>query len=373
MYSAKNNIFYIVDILRGLAAMGVVLFHSRVDLWVGWNEIRANQSLYSTFDKTIAYLSLPMPFLGSTVMLFFILSGFSIHYSNVLKEKIDFKNYIIRRFFRIYPPYLMAVFFSIVLEWTGEFFFLSNVSSQKTVLYTFFMIQNYPPITSQLISNSSLWSLPVEMELYIVYPVFFFLLRHVGKKHTIIIICFISLLALIITLNGYQWLEGNFAKYWIIWISGAVVAEKITIERIKKPKKIIFLFFLFFLMCGILMNLSHVSPVIAHFIWAIAYFFLFYLLVYFAENVNFVRNRVNSFFLYLGKISYSIYLIHFPIFKILGLLYVDFFGTKPTNLLVPILVSILIIPLAGVFYKFIENPSHKMARKWSEPRIYNSN
>ncbi|HEY1111087.1 MAG TPA: hypothetical protein VGE76_20695, partial [Opitutaceae bacterium] len=42
-----------IDVLRGLAALGVTLFHARVAWWVGWREIQANPDSYSLFDRAV--------------------------------------------------------------------------------------------------------------------------------------------------------------------------------------------------------------------------------------------------------------------------------------------------------------------------------
>lgn len=39
-----------IDVLRGVAALGVAWFHSRVDLWVGFKAIHANPAAYSRLD-----------------------------------------------------------------------------------------------------------------------------------------------------------------------------------------------------------------------------------------------------------------------------------------------------------------------------------
>ena len=68
-----------IDVLRGVAALGVAWYHSRVDLWVGFKAIQADPEAYSVFDWGLSFLSLPISQMGSMVMLFFVLSGFCIH------------------------------------------------------------------------------------------------------------------------------------------------------------------------------------------------------------------------------------------------------------------------------------------------------
>ena len=107
--------FEAIDVLRGLAALGIALYHVRVDLWVGWHSAFGPQS--GLFNRVLALLALPIPFFGGGVMLFFVVSGFCIHYPYVLRrEKFQTLPYPRRRLLRIYPPYLVAVAFTIPVE-----------------------------------------------------------------------------------------------------------------------------------------------------------------------------------------------------------------------------------------------------------------
>jgi peptidoglycan/LPS O-acetylase OafA/YrhL len=47
--------------------------------------------------------------------IFFVVSGFCIHLSYAQSSRPDLKKFFVRRFFRIYPPYLLAVLFFAVI------------------------------------------------------------------------------------------------------------------------------------------------------------------------------------------------------------------------------------------------------------------
>ena len=99
-----------IDALRGLSCLAILLYHVRVDLWIGWWRITSYPGEYSFFAKTMAWLSIPTPFLGYAIILFFLISGFCIHFPNTLESsKPKWRQYFMRRFWRIYPPYLAAL------------------------------------------------------------------------------------------------------------------------------------------------------------------------------------------------------------------------------------------------------------------------
>ena len=62
----------VVDLLRGLSCLGVLLYHVRVDLWTGWWNIKFHPQNYSSFEKCTAWLSIPTPFMGYAILLFFL-------------------------------------------------------------------------------------------------------------------------------------------------------------------------------------------------------------------------------------------------------------------------------------------------------------
>lgn len=353
-------IFEWLTILRGIASLGVVLYHSRVDLWVGWNEIVTSPEKYTTFVKSTSWLSIPMPFLGKGVMLFFLISGFSIHYSNIGRNHIDFKSYFSKRFIRIYPPYLTAL----IVSYFISLFFLSPNEVEGNVFFrSIFMIQNYPPFSRQISSNPSLWSLPVEMEFYIAYPFVFYLLKRIDTIRGLIFVSLISLFSIILGIYKYHWLEMHSSTYWILWVLGAVLAIKVKKFRIKTKTNCANIIIGFiFIVIGIIFVLKHFPSNITDIIWGIGFYFLIQELLKCPFPNTFDKNILIKLFLYLGNISFSLYLVHFPLFKLISIFWIAEFSEKPTNILICLIFSFLTIPISVLFYNFIEKPSHNLAK-----------
>ena len=109
--------FTILDGLRGIAAVYVVFNHARGNLFIGglkYAQIKS-VSLWSMSEK-LYFSALQCTALGREfVILFFILSGFSIAFSLNGKPKVS--GFYIRRLIRIYPPYLIALIWAFLYLW----------------------------------------------------------------------------------------------------------------------------------------------------------------------------------------------------------------------------------------------------------------
>src|SRR5580692_6414223 len=115
MNRAQAHIEFI-DYLRGIAIIAVFLFHLVLPVcginilpWGTW------------FPKFTApawfWPLLPLSFGWCGVSIFFVVSGFCIHLS--FKRKPDWLDFASRRFFRIYPAYVIALLlFAFTLPWT---------------------------------------------------------------------------------------------------------------------------------------------------------------------------------------------------------------------------------------------------------------
>jgi peptidoglycan/LPS O-acetylase OafA/YrhL len=369
-----NNHFAWIDFLRGVSCLGIVLYHVRVDLWVGWFAIANSPNSYSLGDRLATLLTIPLPFLRPFVMLFFIISGFCIHYPYANRGRsLELKSYALRRFFRIYPPYLIAVLLTAWVQWVRPEYFSKSFSSggdTSKFVETIFMVQNYGPDAGQMAGNPSLWSLPIEAELYIVYPIVYWLLIRCGIRTTLSWVGFVSLgtLGFLLITNwnnpekflGYV---GNFALYWIIWVSGALLAEWVKQEQLPKWQP------WFWVVMAVTFAISMVTTLLKTYIglqelvWSSFFFMIVLWGLTQSSQLTFLRHRLGRAFVSLGLISYSLYLIHYPFFKLCGAFWVGRFGAKPSNFLIPLAFTLLAIALAKVFYHLVEAPNHRLARK----------
>src|SRR6476646_11628253 len=105
----KKSSFEILDSSRGIAALYVTIAHCRGALWVGGEKFvqMFSRNEWGTWDYFMVGSSLLTRLAVEFVIVFFVLSGFSIAHS--LSSNSSILSFYKRRFIRLYPPYLMAL------------------------------------------------------------------------------------------------------------------------------------------------------------------------------------------------------------------------------------------------------------------------
>ncbi len=272
-----------------------------------------------------------------SVMAFFIISGFVIHYPNRDSYPATLP-FLIRRWFRIALPLIVISLIA------GKFDQFSAI-----------------PI----------WSLYCELIYYTIYPLLIRIKLSWTTKFTIsfllslvIIVLFSSgdRLSLIhqkdLGYNGAYWQLGAFFT-WIVglpcWLLGVVMSQQIDEDKTAVSTRKIYLFRAGVLGTGILLD-------VFKFHFFLSYFFsmnFFAILIFFwlKSEILYHRNRPPvRFFEFLGKFSYSLYLCHN--------VFVFFIRkTMPVNLYTYFPIIIITILFSYLFYVLVEKPSNLLSRK----------
>ena len=358
-----------IDLLRGISAFGVVLFHSRVDLWVGYREIHSAPDSYSSLDRALAWLGVPVSQFGYLVMLFFVISGFCIHLPLAGgADVLQLRSYALRRFFRIFPPYAAALLLCVLVELIFDLAGQSRGAGGGIFLASFAMIQNYLYHGGQVPSDPSLWSIPVEVELYVAYPVLLSFLRRKGWSMGAgwAVTAGFSMIALGFCAAGCSWPNTNFLKFWVLWWSGAWLAERWRTGTLPEWGGVAWM--ASGVTCACLLAGWHWGweSAYMHMVWGAVSFLTLWCCLCLPSSVAqgaFEKTWPGRAGVKIGIMSYSLYLIHFPVLQLLGMLWLWCMGSKPSSFLVAMAGSMLCIPLAWLFHRAIESPSHLLGKK----------
>ena len=212
-----------IDALRGVAAVGVVLYHTNAIPGVDRRLIFGD-----AFDAA-------MLFGKYGVWLFFVISGFCIHLQWV-RSRVDpsvrplgFGAFWKRRIRRLYPPYLVTLVFYIWFNHAAGLLPFTALSAWKVGLHMF-MLQNLD--TRALAAmNNVYWTLAVEEQLYLLYFVFLAMRRRWGWTATLAAAAAarVGWFALAMAVHRMWAIDiavtQAAAVQWIVWILGALAVE----------------------------------------------------------------------------------------------------------------------------------------------------
>lgn len=326
---------YDIGILRAIAVLSVVLFHFRVPFFEGG-------------------------FVGVDV--FFVISGFlmtKIILSGFDKKAFKLLEFYNKRVKRIIPPLLVAAIF--ILLFSTFFFFNSDLKqNSKNVFVSIIFISNifywlfsgyFDPESQNNIFLHS-WSLSVEWQFYMIYPVLLLLVRKIYLKNlklfTTLLLAFtaISFLLCIVIITQ----DANFAFYmiptraWEMTLGGLAFLYGFKVKEKSNPKianLLVIFSYVLILVCNFTMNEHILWPSFYALIPTIATF------VILSCNIeySFIRNKILQFF---GDISYSLYLWHWPVF-----ITFKYFGFLDWTSV--ILMMIISTVLAYLSYKLVES------------------
>lgn len=226
-----------IDALRGIAALGVVLYHAVLQTS---NAVPNN--LFRWPVKLVQFVS-SFGYIG--VFLFFVISGFCIHLqwaksrANGQPQSIKFGSFWRRRIRRLYPPYLMAFALFMLMAALSTGINVTHFFVYDVVMHLL-MLHNLDPNTCYSI-NGVFWTLAIEEQLYLAYFLLLFLRMRWGWGPTLVI-CALARIGWFYFSHAV-WVAAGIgvpvpeaaASHWFTWALGAIAVEA-AFGLIKLPK-----------------------------------------------------------------------------------------------------------------------------------------
>jgi peptidoglycan/LPS O-acetylase OafA/YrhL len=364
-----------LDSLRGLAAISVLFSHLLLILPI------IEKNTYG--DKSYWLINLlkytPFHIFGAgiePVLLFFILSGFVLSLSFYYERKPKYFPFLIKRILRLYIPYIVAVFFAIIMKWSfykGKIEGISDWANTRwdspitfsSILDHVFFITSF----KNYVLNPVLWSLVYEMRVSIIFPLLMVFIIRWNWKMSLSVSIGLSLVGYVIHLifNKTEYFGDHFdtVMYIFVFVMGALLAKHhhffvnmiMALPTSKKFIIVVLAFSFYSFRFRFFPNHSELHVyLIDYFIVSFgASMFLIFAMTLKRFSLLLKKRPIHI----LGKISYSLYLYHGIVLLVLvNMVY----GIIPIWLIwcITIVVSVLI---SYASYIFVEQPSIKMARK----------
>ena len=346
-----------IDGLRAIAVVAVILYHAQITL--------------------LDYQPFKGGFIG--VDIFFVISGYLIT-SIILKELIttgsfSFQYFYERRVRRILPALLFVMLMSLPLAWM-HLMPVSFVDFSKSILYSLgfssnfyfhYSGQEYGAANGLFKPFLHTWSLSVEEQFYIIFPLVLFFLFKYFKTFLIYILILIFLLSL-----GFaDWYSKNYqstsfyflhTRTWELLAGSILAYSEIKLGHRSKNQTLNLILpsvgLIMIILNIIFFNLDFNHPSIFT-LPAVAGVCI---IIWFSHKDDFVtRILASKLFVGIGLISYSLYLWHYPIFA---------FARRTEfihgDLYKKLLIGIITIILSIVSYYFVERVARDKKYKFKK-------
>ena len=341
-----------IDAMRGLAALAVAIYHLKLiaiggPLQVPW------------WLEKVTSLG------GAGVSLFFVLSAYLLT-KITDAEKVNptwSAGFLVKRWFRIAPMFIFTYFaWSLYkLVFGGPLFPPAEISA-----WTFSLLFNLSP-TNAHSSIFAGWTVGVEILFYLLFPIAIITLRKTGQIFAAIAVAMVirELVSGMIVRSDLpanvieQYLMINFFSHLPVFLLGMLIA-KIDQARLPSGTNLFLAGISIFIFTA---NLSgKLNFLFDYRIWnAIASAALLYAAIISKPTT------ITKAMAPLGVISFSIYLMHGPVFKSMGSLFVDIYslglGVTASFLLCCLIGTAAVSAVSAVTYLLIEKPFMEIGRK----------
>lgn len=327
---------YELDGLRALAVLSVIIYHAELNC--------------------IGFRILPGGFLG--VDIFFVLSGFLITGILIDRSTTLFTFYK-SRIDRIYPALLLMLAFSCFLtlifliphdilnfieQLKGAIAFFSN--------YIFMNEDSYIADSSRYKILLHTWSLGIEWQYYLVFPFIVYIIKKLFNNNfeqilIILFACSFFYCLYLMKINPTIAFYSTISRVWELFAGGIVYLASKYIKENKINNFLSAFGLVIILYCIIFFRDTDSHPGFVS-LWVIigtAFFILFIQEDSLVYKIFTLKSAI-----FIGVISYSLYLYHQPILVFYR------FSQGEINNKVFIILLILIIVVSAFSYKFFENP-----------------
>lgn len=318
--SDKNGFRFLeLDSLRGLAALGVLLFHFT------YNQPGIKKILEFRIGIT-------------GVDIFFMISGFVILLS--ITRITQLRDFIVYRFSRLYPTYWVCILITSVFI----FFYqpsalkFSDVVINMTMMQTFFGVEDL---------DGSYWTLLIELLFYF-WIIGVYLIKRINDIEDVGLITLMLILVYHFFRESYpvaySFVQAKFSitNHFPLFFSG-ILFYQIKFKGVS-AKKILYMFISIlsaFYLHDKGGRAMHMISAISHDLIIVFFHIVFVLMI--TGKLKFL---VKPYLIFLGNISYSLYLLH----QFIGR---SIIGTLVTAAHLNVYVAILIAMLCSIFLAYL--------------------
>jgi peptidoglycan/LPS O-acetylase OafA/YrhL len=348
-----------IDALRGLAILAVMMVHC------------GQRGSFDSLPPIAQSIILSGAY---GVQLFFIASAFTLFLSLENRnpdERYPWVKFFARRFFRIAPMYYLGICYYLWQDGFGGRYWLGDEGGVTiaNVLSNFSFLHGFNPYWMNSVVPGG-WSIAVEMLFYAFVPIFFLKIKNTSDAFRFVIAALLIRVLFQLVLGRVTGLASDrlwehFLNFYypsqIPVFALGILLYYIIKEGYKITVSPLLTFIASLLLIAHLAGL-HLLP--NHFLFGTGF-----LLLAIALSKHEYKCVVNPFVVYVGKVSYSLYLIHFAVLfwmDKLGLVnFLDIEAASGALINYGLRFIILIIfstAIASVFFRIVELPMMRIGK-----------
>jgi peptidoglycan/LPS O-acetylase OafA/YrhL len=345
-----------MDGLRGVAASIVVFHHC-----------------FTHFPATFGHLAGPLYALSvglselnvEAVMIFFVVSGFSIRLSVEhldLSQRAGVNEYFYRRLKRILPLYLFSLAFAAACVLASGASFEARALSLRTLLGNLLFLQTSASVPGcwffPYAGNGPLWSLSFEMFYYVLFPIHHAVVSTPRARFLSAWMISIAGLALNVALPNPI---AQFAASYAVWYCGVELAQAYLARGARLPVLVGLAW-----TALLIARLKHISATLSNLWLAVTLLVIGYAILRWATGRSAAPSRVSWLaplarpFTWAGGFSYALYLLHFPIVN--GVVHSE--GDTPSALGLALVLSVAV---AFVAERLAARPRYEFLKRLALP------
>jgi peptidoglycan/LPS O-acetylase OafA/YrhL len=301
------------------------------------------------------------------VTIFFVLSGFLI--SSILfryKEKIQrgdstigetLKVFFIRRSLRIFPIYYLLIFF---------LFIYGYPAITENILYFVSYTSNILMFKEQTFFGtvSHLWTLSVEEQYYLIWPFILFLLQQKRVKVVILILILFSVSTQFIMNQSFEYYNFlTFNAFDAFGLGSLLAYYKLYQEESLNSLQNILMGIVAVMSIFFISKLEFFTT--QTFVSCLTVIFLIFIMSAKYKNAFFNKLLRNSVLMYIGKISYGIYLFHTFIPGLMDNFYPEILKSLPASTYIIFIINfIVLIFICTISWFLFESPLNNLKKRF---------
>lgn len=368
---AENNRLTYLDGIRGLLSLIVILNHSFLVVAIPGFANVWGQNYFQFTDLTskIQQIFMILGNGGTAVSMFFVLAGFVLNFSlgRFTWGLSSYFHFLIKRFLRLYPAFFFTILVISLGRWLGfdyrqfphastwyHWWMNFNLDLKEFLLNTVFININLGGVT---------WTLRVIVIFSFFAPALYYIAQKLNSWQNLIFAVALTYLSFnLLNFDGFR----DF-RYFYMFYLGLIIPKFETIFK-SFPKALIYTSLPFVLYT--MFTIRYQTNEYRGGVWESYLSWLILGLIIYQSDLGIFKLLGQRWLLFLGKISYSIYLIHFSVLYTLARVMFQYFPNinysqhyLATHLFLLASSSIITIPISWFVYTYIERLPEKLIYK----------